>query len=504
MAITPIAQPEPMQRIGGGRRSGDDFAGLGGSFAGPGSEFTGAYLQNRISGMNRATVSPRVNQRRVMASPEFALAKTLGISTSYNSGGSQVDVQGARQKLSNPNSSRMEREYAQERMDRYNKKAAMAPRNPVMAVAGLAAPGDAIQDDYAGPTASQSAFDRIQERFGKPQQKIAPVSTTPGATGGGAPQPTQGAPSGDQAAVPMSPQEARDATKAPIGAELPATSGEPESRRTPTQETSKGPRLDTYRGPNPAQATGNAGTFKGGQEARAAADANRAGAISPQAQMQGANAYRKQQGMGEVDFAGQEPKYDQAGINETNARQGAAVQAMGNTRDAGKKMAAAEERNKAQDDREAIKKGINEESELLASNRAANERMFGNPYGPDGGESFRQKEKAPELAPLGGYDEKVVSGVRGGIDAPRGSELPTGYNRNAETETVAVGPMTNKPASSQAEYDQRTKAFAEAGEKQKERNQAEKLRKYGAAQQKNVDQLNKKYAGRDPIPRRSA
>lgn len=498
MAITPIAQPEAMRRIGGGRGSGgDDFAGLGGSFAGPGSEFTGAYLQNRISGMNRATVSPRVNQKRVMASPEFALAKTLGISTPYNSGGSQVDVQEARRTLSNPYSTRMDREYAQAGMDRYNEKAAMAPRNPVMAVAGLAAPGDAIQaEDYAGPTASQSAFDRIQERFGKPQQKIAPVSTTPGDTGGGAPQPTQGAPSGDQAAVPMSPQAARDATKAPIGAELPATSGEPESRRTPTQETSKGPRLDTYRGPTP---TGNAGTFKGGQEARAAADANRAGAMSPQAQMQGANAYRKQQGMGEVDFAGVEPKYDQAGINETNARQGAAVQAMGNTRDAGKKMAFAEERNKAQDDREAIKKGFNEESELLASNRAANERMFGNPYGPDGGESFRQKEKAPELAPLGGYDEKIVSGARGGNpDAKRGE---AGY---MEKETVAVGPMTNKPASSQAEYDQRMKAFADAGEKQKQDNADAAMRKRQAGQQKNVDELNKKYAGRDPIPRRTA
>ena len=502
MAITPIAQPEAMRRIGGGRGSGgDDFAGLGGSFAGPGSEFTGAYLQNRISGMNRATVSPRVNQKRVMASPEFALAKTLGISTPYNSGGSQVDVQEARRTLNNPYSTRMDREYAQAGMDRYNEKAANAPRNPVMAVAGLAAPGDAIQpdDSYSGPVPSQGGFDEIQKRFGKPQQKIAPVPTTPGATGGGAPQPTQGAPSGDQAAVPMSPQAARDATKAPIGAELPATSGEPESRRTPTQETTKGPRLDTYRGPNPAQATGNAGTFKGGQEARAAADANRAGAMSPQAQMQRANAYRKEQGMDEVDFAGQEPKYDQAGINETNARQGAAVQAMGNTRDAEKKMAAAEERNKAQDDREAIKKGFNEESELLANRQAANQGMFGNPYGPDGGESFRQKEKPPELAPLGGYDEKIVSGARGGNpDAKRGE---AGY---MEKETVAVGPMTNKPASSQAEYDQRTKAFADAGEKQKQNNADTAERKKKAGEQKNLDQMNKKYAGRDPVPRRSA
>jgi hypothetical protein len=467
--------------------------------------------------MSRATVSPRVNQMRAMASPEFALAKTLGISTPYNSGGSQVDVQGARQTLSNPYSTRMDREYAQAGMDRYNQKAANAPRNPVMAVAGLAAPGDAIQaDDYAGPTGSQSAFDSIQERFGKPQQKIAPVSTTPGATGGGAPQPTQGAPSGDQAAAPISPQAARDATKAPIGAELPATSGEPSPKAFNPLGRDGREKGASWSGPDPRgnyqsgrinntqkseqyTATGNAGTFKGGQEARAAADANRAGAMTPQAQMQGANAYRKQQGMDEVDFAGQEPKYDQAGINDANARQGAAVQAMGNTRDAGKKMAFAEERNKAQDDREAIKKGFNDESELLANKQAANQRMFGNPYGPDGGESFRQKEKAPELAPLGGYDEKIVSGARGGNpDAKRGE---AGY---MEKETVAVGPMTNKPASSQAEYDQRSKAFAEAGEKQKQDNADAANRKKQAAQQKNVDELNKKYAGRDPIPRRTA
>jgi hypothetical protein len=203
--------------------------------------------------------------------------------------------------------------------------------------------------------------------------------------------------------------------------------------------------------------------------------------------------------MGEVDFAGQEPKYDQAGINETNARQSAAVEAMSGTRDAGKKMEAAKARNKAQDDREAIKKGFNDESEMLANKQAANESMFGNPYGPDGGESFRQKEKAPGLAPLGGYDEKIVSGARGGNpDAKRGE---AGY---MEKETVAVGPMTNKPASSQAEYDQRSKAFADAGEKQKQDNADAAMRKKQAGQQKNVDELNKKYAGRDPIPRRTA
>lgn len=498
MAITPIAQPEAMRRIGGGRGSGgSDFAGLGGSFAGPGAEFTGAYLQNRISGMNRATVSPRVNQMRVMASPEFALAKTLGISTPYNSGGNQVDVQGARQTLNNPYSTRMDREYAQERMNRFNEKAGMAPRNPVMAAAGLAAPGDAIQADegYAGPTGSQSAFDGIQERFGKPQQKIAPVPTTPGATGGGAPQPTQGAPSGDQAAAPISPQAARDATKAPIGAELPATSGEPESRRTPTQETSKGPRLDTYRGPTP---TGNAGTFKGGQEARAAADAKRAEAMSPKAQMERVNALRKADGMDEIDFAGQEPKLDNETINDTIARQEAAGVAMERTRDTGKRFSLARERNRAQEDREAVKKDFNDKSSQLDFERRRNEKVFGNPYGPDKGESRRLKEAPPELAPLGGYDEKIVSGARGGNpDAKRGE---AGY---MEKETVAVGPMTNKPASSQAEYDQRMKAFAEAGEKQKQDNADAAMRKRQAGQQKNVDELNKKYAGPGPFPRRA-
>ena len=100
---------------------------------------------------------------------------------------------------------------------------------------------------------------------------------------------------------------------------------------------------------------------------------------------------------------------------------------------------------------------------------------------------------------MGGYDEKIVSGARGGNpDAKRGE---AGY---MEKETFAVGPMTNKPASSQAEYDQRIKAFADAGEKQKQDNADAAMRKKQAGQQKNVDQLNKKYAGRDPIPRRSA
>jgi hypothetical protein len=83
-----------------------------------------------------------------------------------------------------------------------------------------------------------------------------------------------------------------------------------------------------------------------------------------------------------------------------------------------------------------------------------------------------------------------------------------GYKRfegsTGKGDGMAVGPMTNKPASSQAEYDQRSKAFADSGEKQKQDNADTAMRKKQAAQQKNVDELNKKYAGRDPIPRRAA
>ena len=138
-------------------------------------------------------------------------------------------------------------------------------------------------------------------------------------------------------------------------------------------------------------------------------------------------------------------------------------------------------------DREAIKKGYNDEVEGLASKRQANEKAFGNPYGPDGGESFRQKEKPPELAPLGGYDEKIVSGARGGNpDAKRGEE---GY---MEKETVAVGPMTNRPAASTEEYNKRMKAYAEEGVRQKERNAQ-------AAQNKRLSDLEKQKAAKFPV-----
>jgi len=232
---------------------------------------------------------------------------------------------------------------------------------------------------------------------------------------------------------------------------------EVEPAKTSTQETSKGPRLDTYRGP-------------------------------------------------------MEPKYDQAGADEATARQEAANAAMYLTRDAGERMALAKERNNAQDAREEIKRRYNEESELLARRQSVNENMFGNPNGPDGGKSFREKEKLPELTPLGGYQENIISGARGGTidfnETPRGSKdanelLKSGYNYKPETKTIAVGPMTNKPASSQAEYDKRAKAFAIAGEKQKQDNAEAMVRKRQTARQNSVNELNKKYAGPGPFPRKA-
>lgn len=433
MAISPVYSPEEMRRVGGGRGSGsDDFAGLGGSFAGPGSEFVAGYLQNRLQGMNRATVNPRVNQRRVMASPEFALAKTLGISTPYNSGGSQVDVQRAQQRMNSPSS--MERDAGKAQMDKFQQRAAAAPRNPVMSAAGLAAANDAIgQDDsYSGPVPSQSGFDEIQKRFGRPQEKIAPVSTTP--TAPSAPTPTIPA-SGDQAATPISPQEARDATKAPIGAELPATSGEAPSTKpsaaTPSKETTKGPRLDTQR------------------------------------------------------------------IADANDRRDMAIQDMDRTSDAGEKMALRERVNAAQDEREKAKKDFDGQVQRQANVESRNQKFFGNPAGPDGGRSFAERDKPPALYPVGGYEERYTIGQRGGDpDAKRGTP---GY---MEKESVPVGPMTNQPARTPQEAEQRIAKFNAEGDAQKQRNQDAAVRKSADAERKRVDQLNRKYAG--PIGRRVA
>lgn len=434
---SPVYQPEEMRRIGGGRGSGsDDFAGLGGSFAGPGSEFTASYLQNRLSGMNRATVSPRVNQRRVMASPEFALAKTLGISTPYNSGGSQVDVQGARQRMNSPSS--MERDAAQAQLDKFQQRAAGAPRNPVMSAAGLAAANDAIvQDDsYSGPVPSQSGFDEIQKKFGSPQKKIEPTPTTPAPSG--PTTPTIPA-SGDQAATPISPQEARNATKAPIGAELPATSGEAAPTRpamssaptTPSKDTTKGPRLDTER-------------------------------ISNANDARDAMTRRK-------DFAP----------------------------DADERMGLSAMTNQMQGAREAAKKSYDTQVQQQANVEARNQKFFGNPAGPDGGRSFAERDKPPALSPVGGYEERYTIGQRGGDpDAKRGTP---GY---MDKESVPVGPMTNQPAKTPKEAEQRIAKFNAEGEAQKQRNQDAAVRKAADAERKRVDQLNRKYAG--PTGRRVA
>jgi len=450
---------EPMIRVGGGRRPEEDaFAGLGGAFAGPGvggTEFTASYLQNRIKGMNRATVSPRVNQMRVMASPEFALAKTLGISTPYNSGGSQVDVQRARERMNSP--SALERDAATAQMAKFQQRAAGAPRNLVMSAAGLASPGDAIQadDSYSGPVPSQSGFDEIQKRFGKPQNKIQEIPTTPGGSGGGS---TPTIPSPNQAtgvrpepynvaATPPSAQSARDAALVPIGAELPATSGEPsrqaassatagQTSTTPVKETTKGPRLDTQR------------------------------------------------------------------ISDANDMRDAAIRAKDFTGDASEKMALQNQVNIAQDAREAAKKSYDTQVGQQAAVEARNQKFFGNPQGPDGGRSFAERDKPPALSPVGGYEERYTVGKRGqpagDPDAKRGTP---GYTFPAETENVPVGPMTNQPAKTPQERDERIAKFNAEGEARKQRNQTAAVQKAVATERSRVDQLNKKYAG--PIGRRA-
>ena len=338
----------------------------------------------------------------------------------------------------------------------------------------------------------------------------SPSSSLTDAVNGGAevtpPAPVQNKPRVPESTAQTAQSTSMDAVNPPATPAPATETPKVEPTKTPVKETSKGPRLDTFRDVNPNPTGGpaskgvtyrgpttrsgdfgpanpNAGSYKGGQEARAAADTRASSFMSPQAQAQRANDYRKQQGMDEVDFAGQQPKYDQAGINDANARQATANTAMSRTRDAEDRMALAAERNKAQDDREKIKKGFNEQSQLLASNRQASEKMFGNPFGPDGGESFRQKEKSPELAPLGGYQR--FEGATGKGDG------------------MAVGPMTNKPASSQAEYDQRTKAFDEAGVKQREDNKRSAEAIGQRKKQANLDELNKKYAGPGPFSRKA-
>jgi hypothetical protein len=318
------------------------------------------------------------------------------------------------------------------------------------------------------------------------------------------PAPTQNKPRVPESTAQTAQSTSMDSVN-PTPAPAPAVNPlAPAPAKTPVKETSKGPRLDTFRDVNPTggpankgvtyrgpttgsgdfgPADPNAGSYKGGQEARAAADTRASSFMSPQAKMQRSNDYRKQQGMDEVDFAGREPKYDQAGINDANARRDNAVNAMSRTRDAEESFELAKEVNRAQDDREKIKKGFNDESQRLGAEEARNTKLYGNAYGPDGGKSRKQSERPPELAPLGGY--KRFEGATGKGDG------------------MAVGPMTNKPASSQAEYDKRTKAFDEAGVKQNEDNKRSAEAMGQKKKQANLNELNKKYAGPGPFPRKA-
>jgi len=425
-----VYQPEEMRRIGGGRSEGDDFAGLGGSFAasGGGGEFLASYLQNRISGLNRSTVSPRVNQMRVMKSPEFALAKTLGVSTAYNSGGSQVDVGGAKRDLGSMSPSA--REDAQKKLDSFRQKNANVPMNPVLEAAGF---NPVREQDYAGPDVStQNAFDEIQRRFGRGPERKSEIPQTRTPEQGGAPTPTIPSP-GDQAATPPSVRDAQNATRAPIGAAPTVGAGGSDSlpATTPSKETTKGQRLDTAR------------------------------------------------------------------IGDTVDAQENATRALDSAGSAEEKMAIAERRNAAQDEREKVKMGYDREVRTQANIAERNKRFFGNPSGPDGGKSFADREKPPALSPVGGYEERYVVGQRGGDpDAPRGTP---GY---MEKENVPFGPMTNRPAATKQEADQRIAKFNAEGDAQKQRNKDAAAKKAQDAQRKNVEQLNRKYAG--PIGRRVA
>lgn len=182
-------------------------------------------------------------------------------------------------------------------------------------------------------------------------------------------------------------------------------------------------------------------------------------------------------------YVGPAPTYNQKGIDEANdyrdnAQKNWDADPRGPTGipyDAEGKMAVAQARNQAQDDREKIKKDYNFQAERYYGQMDRNRAAFGNPYGPDGGETLKlmERQKAPELAPLGGYDEKYTVGARGGDPNARRGE--PGYT---EKEIVPVGPMTNKPAASKEEYDARMKRFAEEGERQKARNEQKSIEAY--------------------------
>ena len=160
-------------------------------------------------------------------------------------------------------------------------------------------------------------------------------------------------------------------------------------------------------------------------------------------------------------------------------------------------MALRERVNAAQDEREKAKKDFDGQVQRQANVESRNQKFFGNPAGPDGGRSFAERDKPPALSPVGGYEERYTIGQRGGDpDAKRGTP---GY---MEKESVPVGPMTNQPARTPQEAEQRIAKFNAEGDAQKQRNQDAAVRKSADAERKRVDQLNRKYAG--PIGRRVA
>ncbi len=116
------------------------------TYAGPvgvskGGRFGARYLQARLYGMSKATVSPRVNQMKTMNSPEFAAAKAMGLSVPYSSGGeSMVDVTGAERDLEmarGPMGSRAQERNAQARLDRFDQGMADSGGDTAMYDSGL-------------------------------------------------------------------------------------------------------------------------------------------------------------------------------------------------------------------------------------------------------------------------------------------------------------------------------------------------------------------------------
>lgn len=184
--VEPYEPPTRYAPVGEQDSTGQGFAGLGNSFAGPMGQLTTRFLQARISGMNRATTSNQANQRRVMNSPEFAMAKALGISTPYNSGGRQIDPTRMAQRAQAPG---MEGEFAREKLAEFNKRNQGEGVTQMAAgVAGLTKePGFAPIEprvtlpDSADPAASPSLT---------PPQPIAPYGSPSASPPDGEPGPS--------------------------------------------------------------------------------------------------------------------------------------------------------------------------------------------------------------------------------------------------------------------------------------------------------------------------